>query len=192
MDSVPIACPKCGTAWPVSGVNQDPHIPCPTCRTRVEVQVFPALALSRATPESQARNTPSSHHQALAGEAVCARHPARRAVTACDECGRLVCGLCEVLLGKRNVCPECFEASHRGTDEGRKTTSRILHGRIAFALACVPLFPPTALAALGWAWWHAKSPASLVRPGHGWRIAAIVLAGFQLAASTFLALALWA
>lgn len=190
MDNVPIGCPKCGTTWPVSGVNQNDPVPCPTCRTRVEVQVFPALARTRSGSESREKDSESSRHQAMAGEAVCAQHPARRAVSACDECGRLVCGLCEVRHVDRRVCPNCFDGSHRGTTSRTSPISRILHGRIAFALACVPLFPPTAIAALGWAWWHAHSPSSLVRPGHGWRIAAIVLAWFQLAAITLLALAL--
>jgi hypothetical protein len=190
MDRVPIGCPKCGTTWPGSGVNQDDSVPCPTCRTRVELQVFPALARARSAPDSAVSRTEPARHQALPGEAVCPQHPARRAVSACDECGRLVCGLCEVPHGNRQVCPNCFESSHRGTTTRTNPTSRILHGRIAFALACVPLFPPTAIAALGWAWWHAQTPGSLVRPGHGWRIAAIVLAGIQLAAITLLALAL--
>lgn len=191
MNPVPIGCPKCGTAWTVSDVNRNTPLPCSTCRTPVEVHLFPALNRARSAPAPTVHSRSSPHAQALPGEAVCTLHPARRAVTACDECGRLICGLCDVPLGNRHLCPPCFEASHRGTTPtSTYPLSRILHGRIAFALACVPLFPPTAIAALGWAWWHAQHPGSLVRPGHGWRFAAMILAGIQLAAFTLLLLSL--
>jgi len=63
---------------------------CRLCGSNNSVRAFPAMLANAAAarPES-----------AMEGEAACFDHPGKRAVAACSQCGRYVCGLCSVDFG---------------------------------------------------------------------------------------------
>src|ERR1700709_1703313 len=48
---------------------------------------------------------------ALEGEATCYEHPEKRAIAACQRCGRFVCQFCSVEFGTEVLCPTCVTQS---------------------------------------------------------------------------------
>jgi hypothetical protein len=73
-----------------------------------------------------------------ASEANCFYHASNRAVCPCDECGRFLCGLCELDLDRRKLCPACLDAGVRGRKNQILETHRKLYDSIALALATYP------------------------------------------------------
>jgi hypothetical protein len=67
--------------------------------------------------------------------------------------------------------------------------ARSLNGRLALVLACVPAFPPTAIAALLVCATTWKTPGSLVRPQPWQYPLAMLIATLQLAGAAILLLA---
>lgn len=164
----PLPCPRCRQPWRDPAVSQ-----CPNCGFALVSYIFPAA--HRSGHES----TVTSPSPAQASEAVCHAHPQRRASLACDQCGRLMCGLCDVPAGLRHLCPTCFDSAQTRVD-GDLPASRTLHGRIALTLSILPLFPPTALAALIVLAVGRGKPGSLVRPSRTEGRLALIIASLQL------------
>jgi hypothetical protein len=113
----------------------------------------------------------------------------RRAVVACDRCGRLLCALCDLEVAAAHLCPRCFEADYNRTTS-EAPAARPLNGRLALILACVPAFPPTSVAALLLCATTWRKPGSLVRPQKWLYPIAMLIAALQLVAATILLLAL--
>jgi hypothetical protein len=155
---------------------------CPECGASVRTDLFPAFARAPAAGSAGAI--------AVEGQAVCFQHPSRQAVLACDACGRLACALCDLSLDGVHYCPGCFDAARRG-GEGELPASRVLYGRSALFLACIPLFPPTSLIAIALCAAGARRPGSIVRPGRWPLRAALVLALVQIIAAIVVFLALF-
>jgi hypothetical protein len=139
--------------------------------------VYPALA--RPLEEGAAAPLVSSE-----GDSTCFYHPGYRAAIPCDACGRFVCGLCNLVIGSRHLCPECVHRSLQENTPGL-TTERMLWDRLAMSLAVLPVITIyftllTAPAAICVAVRHWKTPGSLVAPGR-WRfVVAIAFAALQL------------
>jgi hypothetical protein len=140
---------------------------CPSCGRSNTVRLFPA-ALERAA---------AAHAEtAVDGEGACFDHPAKRAVAACQQCGRFVCQLCAVEFGGGVWCPSCVAASSGKAKPANSDTSRMLYDTWALAtpLALLVIWPLTvlsapavvALAIMKW-----KRPISLVRRSR-WRFGA--------------------
>jgi hypothetical protein len=104
----------------------------------------------------------------MEGEACCYEHATKRAQSLCSHCGRFLCALCEVPLGRDIFCPDCLH--------GREAPvlQRVKLDSIALALAIWPLLifyfviltAPAAFIMAIYAW---KKPTSLVRRRR-WRI----------------------
>src|SRR5215472_15595335 len=102
MNSPLIQCPKCH-GWLLEGVfNRQDLAPCPTCRTPVQVEVFPAFF--RKTDAG-----PGAEAVMVEGESSCFYHPQKKAVTPCAACGRFLCALCDCELNGQHFCPACLE-----------------------------------------------------------------------------------
>ena len=71
------------------------------------------------------------------GESACFLHAGKRAVGACDSCGRFVCALCRIEWGQRVLCPACVSAAEKRTD--LLVRSRPLYDSMALAVAGVSL-----------------------------------------------------
>jgi len=67
------------------------------------------------------------------GESACFAHPGKRAVAACQKCGRFVCGLCRIEWGDALLCPACVNAADKRTD--LLVQSRPLYDSMALAIA---------------------------------------------------------
>ena len=125
-----ICCGDCG--WPVStdAWNREEAVRCPGCSCRVEVAVFPAVLGARAglLPEAVAGDT----------EASCFFHPESRAAIPCDECGRFLCRLCDIEIGGRHLCPNCFQSGVASSKLEIVETRRTMYDTIALAFATFP------------------------------------------------------
>ena len=83
---------------------------CPACGAVVEVSVFNALLRPTA---------PTRHGETvmLDGESSCFYHGAKKAVVACDTCGRFLCALCDVSISGSHLCASCVESAVRDTNK---------------------------------------------------------------------------
>ena len=92
---------------------------------------------------------------ALTGEAACFDHPGKRAVAACQQCGRFVCPLCSVELPGGIYCPSCVAAGAGQARIANVDAPRTLYDSIALTL-------PIASLLVMWPLTIAAAPASLV------------------------------
>jgi hypothetical protein len=144
---------------------------CGSCQSANTVRVFPAAFRNSDAP------TPGE--AALEGEAACFDHPSKRAVAACSQCGRFVCGLCSVESHAEIWCPSCVAAGAGQAKAAKAETSRVLYDSTALTLPLASLlfYPLTLIAApaslvLSIMRWN--RPLSLVRPNR-WRFVAAIL-----------------
>ena len=171
---MPVPCALCNMPLPKWELAAGGNATCTFCGGSNQARVFPAAF--RAAP-------PVASEAALEGEAACFDHPARRAVAACQQCGRFVCPLCLVQLGEAIWCPACVAAGAGQAKAAKLENSRTLYDSMALSIPLVSLllWPLTAIAApaaivLAIAKWRA--PLSLVRRSR-WRFAAAILVGLM-------------
>lgn len=116
---------------------------CVLCGAINQVWLFPAAITS----------APLVHPEtALEGEATCYEHADKRAIAACQRCGRFVCQFCSVEFGNEVLCPSCVAGGQVAA--ARLTPSLTMFDSIALIapLAALIVYPLTIVAA----------PASLV------------------------------
>jgi hypothetical protein len=160
-----LVCPKCRREVPLALANTGRPYPCGGCGQQVILDVFPA-----------AWRTMGRGNTGPAGEGVasCFFHDERPAETACDGCGRFLCALCDVPVGRLHLCPECLESRNRWGARQGLVNERIPWDRVALALALWPVVlvvtwvftlvtAPGALFLVVWGW---RQPGSLV--GRSW------------------------
>ena len=177
-----IACPQC-RAWLLEDVfNRPDPVPCPSCQTPLQIEVFPALF-------QKAKTGHEAEAVMVDGEASCFFHPQKKAVLPCAGCGRFLCALCDCEFGGSHFCPSCLEAGKTKGKIKALDTRRIRHDNIALGVSILPLFiffVPfisflTAPATVFLAIFFWRSPRSLVRRSPIRFILAMVLALLQLA-----------
>jgi len=97
------------------------------CRCGVEGRalVYPAIFRLHSTSAGEAIQ--------VDGESACFVHEGKRAVAACDSCGRFVCALCRIEWGSRILCPACVNAAEKRTE--LLTRSRPMYDSMAMAIA---------------------------------------------------------
>lgn len=125
---------------------------CTLCGSANMVRAFPAMFVQADAPRPEA---------ALEGEAACFDHPNKRAVAACQQCGRFVCQLCSVDFGNGVWCPGCVAGGSRRAPTANQETALTLYDSIALTLplASLVLWPFNLIAA----------PASLVLALTKWK-----------------------
>ncbi len=189
------ACPHCRAPLTGSLCNTPGLVHCAACGGSLQASVFPALfrPLEKGT---------SGERIGLEGDAGCFYHPGRKAVLACEACGRFLCALCDVSLGGQHLCPGCIETGKKKGKLDNLNRHRVLYDDVALALAAYPLVIPfvgwicsplTAPACLYVAFRYWRAPMGVVRRSR-WRfVLAILLAVLTLLGWAVLAVALvWA
>jgi hypothetical protein len=137
---------------------------CTSCGSPNTVWLFPAALAQAAAAHAET---------AVDGEAACFDHPAKRAVAACQQCGRFVCQLCAVEFGAGVWCPTCVASSSGKARPAHSGTSRTLYDTWALLVPFVlmvfwPLTILSAPAVVALAIMKWKQPLSLVRRNR-WR-----------------------
>src|SRR5580700_1778989 len=174
---MPVPCARCSMPLPRGGLDTSAGTACLSCGAENIVRAFPAMFAERSAAAPEA---------ALTGEAACFDHPGKRAVAACQQCGRFVCQLCSVELGGAVWCPSCVAAGAGQARAANADAQRTLYDSIALTLPLIsllmwPLTIATAPAAMVISISKWKQPLSLVRRSR-WRfVAAIVVSLTMLA-----------
>jgi hypothetical protein len=174
-----LACPRCDGALPEPFFNAPDLQPCPACRTPVQLRLFPAFFQAPA---------PGSAGETLlvTGESSCFYHVAKRAVVACENCGRFLCALCDVDLNGEHLCPACLESGMRKGRLEQLENRRMLYDSLALTLATAPLLlfyftiltaPATVYVVLRY--W--KEPRSRVAPSRWRLVLALIIALLEIA-----------
>jgi hypothetical protein len=185
-----LPCLACGAPLGEAAVSALVLSPCGACGLAQRYELFPAW---EAPPPS------SSGGEAVvsAEEASCAFHPGKKAVVSCARCGLFVCSLCELEVSGERICPRCLETGVKKGKLKDLENHRFLYDRLALMLAVYPavLFYPTLLTApvalfVALRFWNA--PRSLVKPGRGAQIWAVVLALLEMAGWVLLVIGLFA
>lgn len=124
-----IHCPHCNRLTDFGGEpGRSQSFVCRHCHTAATVELFPAhgrgLQAGRVGVASGA------------DEAACFFHAEKRAEAACDQCGRYLCALCDIHVGERHFCPQCFGGDGRmSAPSGITERNRTMRGRLGFWLA---------------------------------------------------------
>jgi len=149
-----LECPKCKAPLLNGVFNQPLPTPCSSCRTLLQVEVFPALFRPIG---------PGHAGEAIMveGESSCFYHSQKKAVRACDMCGRFLCALCDCELKGRHLCPACLESGQKKQKIQGLEDLRVLYQRQALIVSFIPLIGPIAIF-LALRYW--KTPGSLVSP----------------------------
>lgn len=175
---MPLSCARCKMPLPEWELARSETARCTSCWSVNTVRAFPAMFRDAAAPALPVA--------ALDGEASCFDHPGKRAVAACNQCGRFVCELCQVDFGGQAWCPSCVAAGSGAARVANPDSSRVLYDSVALAIPILSFFvffPITVLTAPGtivftlvkW-----KQPLSLVRSSR-WRfLVASAIAAVQL------------
>ncbi len=176
-------CPKCNNALD-AGILKNPGLnDCPGCRMPIRVDLYPAFF--REGVEGSA-----GEHVALEDEASCFYHPAKRAETVCHECGRFLCGLCDIELNGRHLCTACMAI---GREKGRikdLQNHRVLYDTTALFIAIVPIITIwltliTAPLAFFLAIRYWKAPSSIIKRTKLRFILVFLISGAQMTAWFF-------
>lgn len=103
--------------------------------------MFPSIGRVRSGPLPQAIGEEN--------EASCFYHGESRALVHCEECGRFLCGLCDIEIDGKHFCPECFKTGLASNRLENVEARRTMYDSIALALATLPtlLFWPAFLGA---------------------------------------------
>ena len=155
------ACTECKTELPPALINLPDFQECPSCKSRIKAEVFPALFRAPERGSAGEALVVESH-------ASCFYHPQKQAAVVCASCGRFICSLCDVEVEGQHLCPPCLEVSHKGGKLKSLESRRILHDTVALHLGLLSILIfyisfITAPLALYWAIKHRKTPSSILR-----------------------------
>ncbi|MBA4388306.1 MAG: hypothetical protein C0404_10020 [Verrucomicrobia bacterium] len=174
-------CPACRASLPWDTFNTPSLTTCPACQAGILAVVFPSLYRPTAVEPSP------QDAAAVEGESTCFSHPARRAMAACEICGKFLCSLCHIRFGSQDLCTSCIESSTRKDKLKTTLNRRVRYDDKALALAVYPLllFPltmvtaPIALTISIWRW---KAPASILGASRVRMAAAFVVSLLEIVA----------
>ena len=121
-------CPICNTPIRNDNENRDEVVECPGCEERFIVELFPALT-------APAADTSTARSVLEGGESSCFYHADKVAVQSCGYCGRFLCGLCEVPIDGRHLCPMCLAKGKDVVSTSSSLKSHALHDSIALSVA---------------------------------------------------------
>ncbi|MDY6791707.1 MAG: hypothetical protein SWH54_10620 [Thermodesulfobacteriota bacterium] len=178
-----ISCTQCNASLGREMLNRYELVLCPSCKSLLRVDVFPAMFRTIPTGKSGDVLLEKS-------EASCFYHPQKKAVTVCSLCGRFLCDLCDVELNEKHLCPSCLEKGRAKRKIKSLEDQRTCYDKIALLIAVVPMlgFWLTILTApislfITIRYW--KTPGSIVRKTKIRFIAAFLIAGLQIVGWTF-------
>ena len=170
-------CPACGGDILISELQSAAMNSCPTCWKSLTARLYPAL--------TRKETVKSGRRILLEEESACFFHESKQAESLCEDCGRYLCALCEIVFEGKTLCPACLETAQEKETMDGLVRERFRHDSLALMLALLPillLFPTiiTAPVAVVYAIFHWNSAGSLVRSGKWGFVAAILLGLAQI------------
>jgi hypothetical protein len=165
-------CPRCKV--PLDGIEEAGEGVCGDCATVFQYTLFPAHRRTRPVARAV---------RSIEGDATCYFHAQNQAASVCDDCGRYLCAVCEVIEDQSRLCPPCIATRRKKVTQ--KADELVAYDSIALTLAVLPvvLWPitlVTAPATLGVVIFGWKKPRSLVRPGAGRFVLAVIVALIEI------------
>lgn len=127
-----VTCPSCDAPFRAREVTARGEHTCELCHTSMRVALFPAL-------QRRMDAVSGDRVSGVAVEAVCFFHPDRKAERYCEHCGRLVCSLCDLDVGRAHLCPSCAASRRTSGEDTALQTEAVRYDRIAIALTVYPL-----------------------------------------------------
>ncbi|MCD4654957.1 hypothetical protein K8T06_13605, partial [bacterium] len=134
-DSVPqfqVNCGNCSRL--INPVLDQTHLEtvCDNCGQPTTINLYPALLKDDSTDHV-------SSIPVLSDESSCFYHPSRKAVIPCSQCGRFLCGLCDIELNGIHRCANCIDHAVKEESIENLITNRTRYDYIALLLAVVPI-----------------------------------------------------
>lgn len=176
----PFRCKHCFVTLPREALNRPGWVSCEQCGKRGAYWLFPAFY--RADAMGQLAESRGE------GQASCFFHCDKVATVACDGCGRFLCSVCDVPVGKSHLCTSCLQAKDQRSGAQWFENERLLHDSMTLTLAlAVPiLFWPGTIVSAPYALYrsirHFRTPSSIVSEGR-WRLyLAMVVSAAQVLA----------
>lgn len=125
-------CPSCG--WVLGGdeLQTATPIPCEQCGVEFIFHAFPAMIRERAAIRTGEKLSDTA-------EASCYYHVDKVAEVTCEECGRFICGLCDLELDGTHLCPACFQTGVTNKKIAKVENRRTLHDSVALSTAVLPM-----------------------------------------------------
>lgn len=163
----PLHCHHCHQRLGLSALNQKGWVACSGCGQLGNYRVYPAYY--RAEVSEKAAPT------RLDEQSSCFFHPEKAASLACDGCGRFLCSVCDIPVGKDHLCTRCLQGGKTHPRAAALENERILHDNTTLWLALLvpflfwPLIPLTSPYVFYRAIRYFNTPSSLVRSSR-WRL----------------------
>ena len=175
-----LTCAKCQGPLETEGFNTGAMARCAACETQAQVEIFPAFFNPHLTASG-------SETLLIDAEAGCFYHAQKKATVVCDNCGRFLCGLCDVHLDGRHLCPGCVDSGRKKKKIKTLENERLLYDSLALLLSLAPLlmWPFTLFTAPATVYVvvrHWNSPSSVITRSKVRFVIALVIALVQIAA----------
>ena len=177
MAGLQLQCGNCQTWWSPALSQETSRLGCPNCNALTYIAVFPAL--TRIEPDNAAEIVMTGT------ESTCFFHGTKVAERPCDQCGRFMCGLCDIDFENRHLCPDCLEKSFQKGEAQQFDKEFTYYDTIALGFAGVSLLvfytsivlSPIAIF-IAIRYW--KKPLSMAPRGKGRYVLAIMLSLLSL------------
>jgi hypothetical protein len=128
-----IKCPTCGHPIPAELYNRgEAAVPCEVCSAKLTVHALPAIY--------SGKRRSSEALQAQLDDAVCFYHAEKKAEQVCDDCGRFLCGFCELPIGNEVLCASCLEQRRKNESMNAFKSRQMRYDKLALMLAVGSFF----------------------------------------------------
>ena len=125
-----VVCPNCKGVLDAVDYNLPGLAPCRHCKSQLQAVVFGALRSSGLDGRS---GVPAAE-----GESVCYFHSSKRAEVPCDQCGRFLCGLCDIEFRAEHWCAACLREGVGKQSRPFFVKRRTHYDSMALLLATIP------------------------------------------------------
>ncbi len=125
-------CGNCSTWMTLPLIDSSPSGECPRCKSAVSANAFPALLKVEVGKKGQ--------DVVVDGESGCFYHPNKKAVVACDGCGRFLCDLCSIDWSGRRLCPSCVSGGVGSGKIEETAAKHYYYDSIALFIALISMF----------------------------------------------------
>ncbi|WP_372847073.1 hypothetical protein [Pontiella sp.] len=123
-----IKCPTCGHPIPAECYNRgEAAVPCEVCQAKLTIHALPAIYRSKRRSGAAV--------PAQLDDAVCFYHADKKAEQVCDDCGRFLCGFCELPFGNEVLCASCLAQRRKSESMTAFQPKQMRYDKLALMLA---------------------------------------------------------